>query len=197
VFCVCIMCYVCCVCVYMCAGAHGHSADEECLNFIQRFRPNVVMSGCHVFEEDIWAGVVVGSVVLPVQEPCERCSMVNVDPNTGSTRSNLFATLAAARRKQQGGAITFGVLVECSNVPLLSVMLSREAVTVTYATPFTAPFADVDGDVDGDAVGAPARASAFGATRLVRAGIPAAVLLAVLGWWFLHGNHTPTQVSLH
>ncbi len=81
---------------------------------MQRFRPNLVLSGLQPFDEDHIHGLTItteeGPVVLRLVKPCVRCSIPNVDPVTAATASEPGDTLAGFRAdaRMQGG-ITFGM----------------------------------------------------------------------------------------
>ncbi|XP_042888814.1 mitochondrial amidoxime-reducing component 1-like [Penaeus japonicus] len=47
------------------------------------FRPNVVVRGARPFDEDDWAFLKIGDVVLRRVKPCERCLLTTIDPTTG------------------------------------------------------------------------------------------------------------------
>ncbi|XP_069971142.1 mitochondrial amidoxime reducing component 2 [Penaeus vannamei] len=47
------------------------------------FRPNVVVRGARPFDEDDWAFLKIGDVVLRRVKPCERCVLTIVNPATG------------------------------------------------------------------------------------------------------------------
>ncbi|XP_004699978.1 mitochondrial amidoxime-reducing component 1 [Echinops telfairi] len=47
------------------------------------FRPNIVISGCGVYEEDSWNELQVGDVELKRVMACTRCILTTVDPDTG------------------------------------------------------------------------------------------------------------------
>jgi uncharacterized protein YcbX len=51
---------------------------------INRFRPNLILDGSEPFAEDVWQRIRVGSVELEIVKHCERCVMINVDPDTGT-----------------------------------------------------------------------------------------------------------------
>ena len=84
-----------------------------------RFRPNIVLSG---IDEKSWRAhdedradvlhIDTGraTVRLKPVKPCSRCQMVDVDPQTAQTGSNVLATLGGYRREPLlDGAISFGV----------------------------------------------------------------------------------------
>ena len=63
-----------------------------------RFRPNLVASGCAAFAEDGWSGLRIGAVELRVSKPCSRCAITTVDQNTGERGSEPLRTLARYRK---------------------------------------------------------------------------------------------------
>jgi uncharacterized protein YcbX len=73
---------------------------------MNRFRPNLVVSGCEPFAEDGWSMVRVGSVPFRVAEPCARCAITTVDQETGSRGKEPLRTLATYRKS--GGEVFFG-----------------------------------------------------------------------------------------
>lgn len=81
---------------------------------MQRFRPNLVLSGLDAFDEDHLHEIVIttadGPVRLRLVKPCVRCDIPNVDPLTAATSREPGDTLAAYRAdpRMQGG-VTFGM----------------------------------------------------------------------------------------
>ena len=72
---------------------------------MDRFRPNIVVSGTAAWEEDTWATLtVVGSeMTFRVAKPCARCSVTTVHQQTGEkTGTEPLATLAGFRRDAKG-----------------------------------------------------------------------------------------------
>ena len=60
--------------------------NERCPKFhcdVQRFRPNIVISGAGAFAEDTWTFIKVGDAVFRCVTKCGRCFVPNVDPFTG------------------------------------------------------------------------------------------------------------------
>ena len=76
---------------------------------IERFRPNVVLSGVNAFEEDYIDRLATGGITLRAVKPCVRCSVPNVDPATGATSHEPGDTLAIYRDNARAGGVTFGV----------------------------------------------------------------------------------------
>ena len=65
---------------------------------MERFRPNVVVSGSAAWEEDSWETLEVGDVSLRLVKPCSRCSITVVDPKTAERGVEPLRTLATFRR---------------------------------------------------------------------------------------------------
>ena len=76
---------------------------------IERFRPNLVLSGIEAFEEDYLDRLSIGAIQLRVVKPCVRCSVPNVDPATGTPSTEPGDALAVYRDNSRAGGVTFGV----------------------------------------------------------------------------------------
>jgi uncharacterized protein YcbX len=77
---------------------------------IRRFRANVVVGGdFEPWAEDTWRRIQIGSVILRIVKPCERCIMVTQDPKTGEVFDKL-EPLSTLRRihRSANGRIIFG-----------------------------------------------------------------------------------------
>ena len=48
-----------------------------------RFRPNLVVTGCERFAEDGWQQVKINTITFNVAKPCERCAVTTTDQATG------------------------------------------------------------------------------------------------------------------
>ncbi len=64
---------------------------------MNRFRPNVVISGSEAYEEDTWLRVMIGSVSFLVAKPCVRCAVPTVDQDTGVAGKEPIRTLQTYR----------------------------------------------------------------------------------------------------
>jgi len=87
----------------------GHAAVG-----IERFRPNLVLSGLEAHDEDrldeLRIQTADGQVLLKLVKPCGRCPMPNVDPATGAVSPEVMATLQTYRADARlDGALSFGM----------------------------------------------------------------------------------------
>jgi uncharacterized protein YcbX len=73
---------------------------------MDRFRPNLVVTGCPPYDEDTWKIIEIGSLRLHVVKPCSRCVITTIDQNTGEAGKEPLRTLASYRRK--GDKVFFG-----------------------------------------------------------------------------------------
>eukprot|EP00127_Corallochytrium_limacisporum_P006920 Clim_evm6s238 gene=Clim_evmTU6s238 len=78
---------------------------------MERFRPNIVVSGAAAWEEDVFDCVQVGKVVLDFAKPCDRCTVPTVSPKTGVRREDWAPrpSLLRLRKDAQSGAPLFGI----------------------------------------------------------------------------------------
>jgi uncharacterized protein len=79
---------------------------------VERFRPNLVLGGLQAHDEDRLAGVRLGdAVALQPTKPCARCTIPDVDPQTGvACPREVSGVLQAYRQDRRlDGAITFGM----------------------------------------------------------------------------------------
>jgi uncharacterized protein YcbX len=76
---------------------------------MNRFRPNVVVSGTAPWEEDQWRRFSNGPVAFDAVKPCARCVMTTTDHDTGERASEPLRTLATFRK--QGAGVMFGMNV--------------------------------------------------------------------------------------
>jgi uncharacterized protein YcbX len=75
---------------------------------MDRFRPNLVVSGGAPWSEDGWARLRVGEgeVAFRVAKPCDRCTVTTVDQRTGERGVEPLRTLATFRKN--GNDVLFG-----------------------------------------------------------------------------------------
>ncbi|MEQ8380914.1 MAG: MOSC domain-containing protein [Coleofasciculus sp. A1-SPW-01] len=73
---------------------------------MNRFRPNLVVSGCEAYAEDSWRQIRIGAIPFRVVKPCSRCTITTVDQSQGIRGKEPLATLANYRLRN--GKIFFG-----------------------------------------------------------------------------------------
>lgn len=93
---------------------------------MQRFRPNLVVTGATPHDEDGWARIRTGEVECDIVTPCARCVVTTLDPATGIGGREPLRTLASYRRwsrkvyfGQNAIHRTAGLLRTGSNVEVL------------------------------------------------------------------------------
>lgn len=73
---------------------------------MNRFRPNLVVSGCEPYAEDGWKAVQIGAVGFDLVKPCARCAITATDQVTTVRGKEPLQTLATYRRGEEG--VNFG-----------------------------------------------------------------------------------------
>ena len=73
---------------------------------MERFRPNLVITGATAYAEDDWKKLQAGEINLRVVKPCSRCIIPNIDPLTAAIHNEPAQTLASYRK--QDNKIFFG-----------------------------------------------------------------------------------------
>lgn len=74
---------------------------------MERFRPNLVISGCDAYAEDSWRRIRIGELILRVVKPCSRCIIPTIDPVTGRRQGDEPLKTLLQYRKQ-GNKVMFG-----------------------------------------------------------------------------------------
>ena len=74
---------------------------------IDRFRPNIIVSGTEPFEEDSWLEISIGSQQFRVIQQCERCVFTTIDPITQQRHpgGEPLKTLSKYRLSHEGGVV--------------------------------------------------------------------------------------------
>lgn len=76
---------------------------------MNRFRPNLVISGCGDFAEDTWPRFKIGTVTFRAGGPCGRCVVTTTDQLTAERGKEPLRTLASYRRdKTEPTDMNFG-----------------------------------------------------------------------------------------
>ncbi len=65
---------------------------------MERFRPNLVVTGCKAFEEDTWQKIQINGIILDVVKPCSRCIIPNTNQQTGARTAEPLKTLSSYRK---------------------------------------------------------------------------------------------------
>lgn len=83
---------------------------------MERFRPNLVLSGLQAHDEDRVGVMTLDAGSMPVLllpvKPCPRCPIPNIDPLTALSSPQVGDTLQTYRQNARlGGAVTFGMNV--------------------------------------------------------------------------------------
>jgi uncharacterized protein len=76
---------------------------------MNRFRPNLVVSGGSAYAEDDWKDIHIGAAVLRGAKPCGRCQVTTTDQSTGEVQGpEPLATLSTFRESREFG-VMFGM----------------------------------------------------------------------------------------
>lgn len=67
---------------------------------MNRFRPNIVVTGCDAFAEDKWFEIKIGNVQMHVVKPCDRCTITTIDQTTVKRGVEPLKTLATYRARE-------------------------------------------------------------------------------------------------
>jgi uncharacterized protein YcbX len=73
---------------------------------MNRFRPNLVVTGCEPFAEDGWRRIRIGTMLFDVAKPCSRCVVPSIIQETAARDPHINRTLAGFRRRE--GQVFFG-----------------------------------------------------------------------------------------
>jgi uncharacterized protein YcbX len=68
---------------------------------VDRFRPNIVVTGCEPYAEDHWKRIRIGQIELDLVKPSGRCVITTIDQATGEAGTEPLATLAKYRRQDK------------------------------------------------------------------------------------------------
>jgi uncharacterized protein YcbX len=114
---------------------------------MERFRPNVVVSGAPPFDEDRWSLLRLGMVRGRSVKPCARCVIVNTDPWTGARGVEPLRTLS--RYRARDSKVFFGQNVVHARESIGQwVSVGDEVVVESWLAPAEVP-ALGDGDAPG------------------------------------------------
>jgi uncharacterized protein YcbX len=74
---------------------------------MNRFRPNIVVSGTEPYAEDTWRTIRIGEVTFDIVKPCDRCVITTTDQITTQRGKEPLKTLAKYRQAADNG-VMFG-----------------------------------------------------------------------------------------
>jgi uncharacterized protein len=75
---------------------------------MERFRPNIVLTGLAAFEEDRIEALQIGAITLRLVKPCTRCIITATDQRTGERTTNPLPVLRKFRFDRALLGVTFG-----------------------------------------------------------------------------------------
>jgi uncharacterized protein len=68
---------------------------------MNRFRPNIVVSGGAPYEEDSWRNIKIGAIRFQSPKLCDRCIIINTDQASGQRSAEPLKTLSTYRRSEK------------------------------------------------------------------------------------------------
>ncbi|MFZ1687961.1 MAG: MOSC N-terminal beta barrel domain-containing protein [Flavobacteriales bacterium] len=74
---------------------------------MERFRPNIVITGGDAYQEDAWKEIAIGHARFSLVKPCMRCVIPNTDQRTAERSKEPLRTLATYRTHNNG--VRFGM----------------------------------------------------------------------------------------
>jgi uncharacterized protein YcbX len=75
---------------------------------MRRFRPNLVVDGTRAWAEDDWRRVRIGGTSLRIVKPCERCTVITIDPDSEAPAKSAEPLATLATFRQRDGKVLFG-----------------------------------------------------------------------------------------
>ena len=75
---------------------------------MNRFRPNIVVSGLNPFEEDEWDEIAIGDTHLKIVKPCKRCEVTTIDQVTAEKHKDQEPLRTLSTFRKSGGGVFFG-----------------------------------------------------------------------------------------
>jgi len=96
---------------------------------MDRFRPNIVVSGAPAWDEDTWHEIRIGEVSVTAVKPCARCVVTTTDQLTGERSHEPLATMSTFRKLGHG--VIFGQNLIHRTLGTIRV---GDAVTITRQT---------------------------------------------------------------
>ncbi len=76
---------------------------------MNRFRPNIVLSGLEAFDEDHIDTLHAGGVTMKLVKPCTRCQITTTDQSSAAVGIEPLQTLGGYRMNERLGGVAFGM----------------------------------------------------------------------------------------
>lgn len=96
---------------------------------VERFRPNIVVSGCEAFAEDTWEKIVINGIELDIVKPCSRCVIPTLDLNTSEKQPDVMQVML--KHRKQGKKVMMGQNALHRGLGILEVGCEVEVVAAT------------------------------------------------------------------
>lgn len=93
---------------------------------VERFRPNIVVSGCQPFAEDNWKKIRVNGIVFRLVKPCSRCVIPSINIETAIREEEPIKTLSSYRKREN--KIFFGQNVIANSPGKIDVGMTIEVL---------------------------------------------------------------------
>lgn len=69
---------------------------------VERFRPNIVLSGCEAFAEDEWKKIAINGIEFDIVKPCARCVIPTLDLETSEKQADVMQMMLKYRKQGKG-----------------------------------------------------------------------------------------------
>ena len=69
---------------------------------IERFRPNIVLTGCDAFAEDQWKKIRINGIEFDLVKPCARCAIPTLDLDTSEQQADVMQVMLKYRKQGKG-----------------------------------------------------------------------------------------------
>ena len=76
---------------------------------LNRFRPNIIVSGIKAFEEENWTDLIIGECEFKVVSKTKRCSLITINPLTGEKDKKQEPLRTLAKVNNSNGKVNFGI----------------------------------------------------------------------------------------
>lgn len=79
---------------------------------INRFRPNIIISGLKPFEEENWTHLTIGTCEFKVISQTERCTLITINPFTGQKDKKQEPLRTLAKEFKSNDKVNFGIYLK-------------------------------------------------------------------------------------